>query len=116
MTKPDFEAIIFSRLKFCGATLQNKQEEYANDSFNDPLHNFKEAAMIDHTTTADALWGMFLKHFVSIADMVYKNRINSEVPSEYLVAEKITDAINYLILLECVFDEERKEILKERNE
>ena len=58
-------------------------------------------AEIMRTTPQKALAGMFMKHLVSVLDLIE----GSLSPSEYMVNEKIGDAINYLILLEAVLKE-----------
>jgi len=77
-------------------TLNAKSEEYSTE--NDKLHNFKRAGKIDNITSERALWGMDLKHRTSIADMV--DELDNEI---YCTidkwVEKITDHINYCLLL-----------------
>lgn len=81
----------------------NKSAEYARN--NDKLYNFKRSAQIDKTTPEDALRGMDLKHRTSISDMLsdlYKD--NTEYLQE-VWEEKITDHINYMILLYALLAE-----------
>lgn len=100
--KPErFDEIVENRLKHCKDVLSWKNEEYSSDT--DRLHNFKVAAAMDETTPENALWGMYLKHLVSVRDIV-KN-IESGVPSHVTVAEKIGDSINYMLLLEALLAE-----------
>jgi len=84
--------------------LHSKSVEYSTNT--DKLHNFKRAGEKRHTTPEDALMGMKLKHDVSIDDIV--DNITKELPSMKMLEEKITDSINYLILLEA--------LIKERND
>lgn len=98
MNTPQFEAILESRLSSIKQVLGNKAKEYA---IGDRLYNFKRAAEISRTTPQKALAGMFMKHLVSVLDLVE----GSLPPTEYMVNEKIGDAINYLILLEAVLKE-----------
>ena len=79
-----------------------KSAEYSTDV--DKLHNFKRAAEKRHTTPEEALMGMKLKHDVSVDDLV-DNVAKGILPSEALLEEKITDSINYLILLEALIKE-----------
>jgi hypothetical protein len=51
----------------------------------------------------EALWGMALKHLISVMDLV-AGRLPA---SKATVDEKVGDLINYLILLEAVFAEGR---------
>lgn len=84
-----------------------KAREYQNGP--DRLSNFKTAAALQGTTQEAALFGMWAKHIVSVADMVQKMERGGPVPSEAFVAEKITDMINYALLMECVVAELRGE-------
>lgn len=77
-----------------------KAREYA--SGDDRLHNFKVSAGFTQTTPKEALWGFLTKHLVSLSDMV----VSDEVYSQDTWDEKITDAINYLILLRALEVEE----------
>jgi hypothetical protein len=99
MKNEQFEEILESRLAAIKTTLSNKAKEYA---IGDRLYNFKRAAEISRTTPQKALIGMLMKHLVSVIDLVE----GSTKPTEYLVNEKIGDAINYLILLEAIFKEQ----------
>jgi len=105
MNTEEFNAILESRLSSIKQVLGNKAKEYA---VGDRLYNFKRAAEIQRTTPQQALAGMFMKHLVSVLDLVE----GSLPPTEYMVNEKIGDAINYLILLEAILKEtviERKD-------
>ena len=81
-------------------TLMNKAKEYATA---DLLHNFKVAAKLRHTTTTGVLAGRMIKHTVSIFDMCE----SGEEYSEAQWNEKITDHINYLLLLQAIVTEQR---------
>lgn len=91
-----FEYILENRLLKIRGVLGDKAKEYALGG--DRLHNFKTAAAMGQTTQAKALWGIAMKHVVSVVDLV-EGRLP---PTEYFVNEKIGDLINYLILLEAV--------------
>ena len=100
MTPEDFNLILDKRLMSIKAVLGNKAKEYAHGG--DRLHNFKVAANMLQSTQAKALWGIAVKHFVSVSDLV-----NGDLESETaMINEKIGDAINYLILLEAVLKED----------
>lgn len=101
MTTQNFEKIVLNRLAKIEQTLNNKAKEYALDG--DRLHNFKIAARIKGETQAKALWGMAMKHLVSIDDLVAGRLI----PTPEMIEEKIGDMVNYLILLEAVFAESK---------
>lgn len=98
MDSQKFNEILEKRLTAIRATLASKGKEYA---IGDRLYNFKRAAEILRTTPQKALAGMLMKHLVSVMDLIE----GSLEPSEYMVNEKIGDAINYLILLEAIFKE-----------
>lgn len=99
MTNEDFDKIVEERIEQIKTVLTAKAQEYATN--DDRLHNFKVAARIDNTTPAKALWGMALKHLVSITDMIESDK---KYPQK-VVDEKCGDMINYLILLEALFIE-----------
>jgi hypothetical protein len=75
--------------------LGNKAKEY---STHDRLYNFKAAARVLNTSPKKALWGMALKHLISVIDIV--EDIRPITPS--VINEKIGDLINYLILLKAL--------------
>ena len=94
-----FNAIIEKQQERCMDVLINKAKEYATE---DRLHNFKVAAELQGTTPINALAGMLAKHTVSIYDMC---RSDKTYPKE-MWDEKITDHINYLLLLKALTVEE----------
>ena len=100
MTDHQFTEILSARIQSIIDTLGSKAKEYA---IGDRLYNFKRAAEIQRTTPAKALAGMWMKHVVSVIDLIE----GSTEPTEERVNEKIGDAINYMILLEAVFAEGR---------
>jgi len=106
MIPKEFNVIVEARIEKIRNILQKKAAEYATGG--DRFHNFKVAAGADTTTVPRALWGMFLKHYVSVKDIV--DRFNPDkfdsLPSLALLDEKIGDSINYLILLEGIIIEE----------
>lgn len=99
MNNKDFEALIDNRLKECRETLFAKGKEYSSDT--DRLHNFKIAARIAGITPEKALFGMYLKHLVSVMDLI--NFPGDATPE--LIKEKIGDSINYHLLLEALLVE-----------
>ncbi len=98
--KPDaFAELLEQRIQKIRDVLATKAVDYA--SAGDRLHNFKSAGAITRRTPAQALVGMWVKHVVSVLDIVEKNADKVSVPY-HVIDEKIGDAINYLILLEAV--------------
>ena len=103
MTQEEFNVVLKSRFEKCESVLGIKAGEYARN--NDRLSNFKSAAALMKTTPAKACLWFFLKHLVSISDMV--NDLDLDMPNPPQVwNEKIGDAINYLILLEGIIYED----------
>ena len=98
MNSQDFDKIVANRIEKIKSVLSSKAKEYAK---GDRLYNFKRAAEIERVTTEKALLGMWTKHIVSVLDLIE----GSLAATEYMVNEKIGDAINYLILLEAVLTE-----------
>lgn len=102
MDRKTFDRLIKDRNNKIVEILVNKGKEYSSPS--DVLHNFNRTAQIANSTPERALWGMMLKHFTSVSDMV--DKIDKHIPpTQYLVDEKIGDLINYLILLEALMIE-----------
>lgn len=95
MTSEEFAAIVDNQFKTCSNVLFSKAKEYAKD--DDRLHNFKTAAALMNDTPIKALAGMMRKHTVSVYDMCESSQ---DYPIE-LWDEKITDHINYLLLLKA---------------
>lgn len=99
MLAKEFQAVLERQWGYTHRTLVAKAVEYASDT--DVLSNFKTAAALQHITPEQALTGMLAKHIVSIFNMV---GTTAEYPSA-VWDEKITDAINYLILLQGLLAE-----------
>lgn len=81
-----------------------KSAEYSRGG--DKLHNFKRAAEMSGLTPLECLQGMKLKHDVSILDML--NDLQDLEHIEYTREkweEKISDDINYLILMLAILYE-----------
>ena len=78
----------------------SKAAEYSRG--DDKLHNFKRSAEVDGITAIEALRGMDLKHRTSISDMLD----TAQPYSRELWEEKLTDHINYTILLWALLAEE----------
>lgn len=108
MNTEDFNKVIREQIERCEATLCKKADEYATD---DRLHNFKVAAGIQNCLPTTALGGMMAKHTVSVYDMIRGLEEGKSYPFE-LWDEKITDSINYLLLLAAAV---REDIESQRN-
>ena len=105
MNAKDFDKIVADRMAWCRQTLCAKGDEYAREG--DRLWNFKVAARKLNCHPAEALAGMMVKHTVSVDDII-DGLARGIVPPKELVAEKIGDSINYLLLLEGLIEEERQ--------
>lgn len=102
MTNSEFNDIITEQLQHCCNLLCSKGEEYDSNT-EDRLHSFKVAAALQNITPKQALVGMLAKHTVSIYDMARDGEYSIEKWNE-----KITDHINYLLLLKALICEECK--------
>lgn len=96
MKAPEFNDLLEGELSRVKSMLGSKAEEYASDK--DRLHNFNQAAALQQQTPEQALGGMMAKHTVSIYDMIESGE---EFPLEQWT-EKITDHLNYLVLLKAI--------------
>jgi hypothetical protein len=106
MDTPAFNAIVEEQLQRCIDVLVIKGAEYATE---DRLHNFKVAATIQDVDILEAVAGMMAKHTVSVYDMCG----STEPFTLEQWDEKITDHINYLILLRAAVIEQLSEHLEE---
>lgn len=88
-----YQETLDNTLESITASMALKNKEYA--SKGDPYHNFDTAALIKGESPAMALLGMYMKHFVSVLDMVQSG---DKYDHDY-INEKINDSINYHILL-----------------
>ena len=95
MTTEEFNKVIEDQIGMCKDILVNKAAGYATE---DRLHNFACAAGMMRCDRKEALAGMMEKHTVSIYDMC---RDGKQHPIE-MWNEKITDHINYLLLLKAI--------------
>ena len=97
-----FTNLVTTRLDHCRTLLCSKGKEYARHG--DRLHNFKTAARMKGTDKFDALHGMWLKHIVSINDMI-EDASQGILPSRKTIEDKLSDNINYTLLLEGLLEE-----------
>lgn len=103
MLQEEFNDIVTKQMKKCWETLFNKGNEYAMQG--DRLSHFKKAAAVMDSTPEAALFGMLSKHLISLSDMCLDKRKH---PKE-VWSEKITDSINYLLILAAIVEEEQIE-------
>lgn len=110
MTNKELETIMDDMFAYCADLIMKKGREYAEDE-TDRLEHFKAAAGLMGTTPRQALMGMFSKHIVSVSDMCMSGR---HYDTERW-REKLSDSINYLILLAAIIAEEEAEHATDRN-
>lgn len=92
-----FNDVVEKQIKRCEGTLISKSVEYATE---DRLHNFKVSSDLMGVSPKQALAGMMTKHTVSIYDMCQSD----EVFDIEQWNEKITDHINYLLILRAIVE------------
>lgn len=110
MTVDLFNKAVLDQMDKCSSMLTRKGVEYApgameTSSNEDRLLHFKKAAAIMSATPKVALLGMLSKHIVSVSDMCTDNKTYSIEKWD----EKITDSINYLLILRAMVEEEKNE-------
>ncbi len=94
MIEVGFNDVLSARLANIHKVLGDKEKEYARNG--NRLHNFDVAARIGKTSPEEALKGMWMKHIVSVFDMID----SPDDVSHAMIDEKLGDLINYAILLE----------------
>lgn len=95
-----FNQVLDDQIERVNEILRSKAGEYANDA--DRLHNFKASASLQGISPMEALRGKMAKHTISIYDMIASGKAFPVAKWD----EKITDHINYLILLRALVVEE----------
>ena len=98
MSSETFERLMEEQIERSRAVLCHKAKEYAT---GDRLHNFRVAAALQGCDPIQALSGMMAKHTVSVYDMCESGKA---YPID-LWQEKITDSINYLLILNAMVRE-----------
>jgi hypothetical protein len=100
-----FFKLITDRFEHCRRLmLGDKDKEYSRG--DDKLYNFKRSAEVMRCSPEKALWGMVMKHLVSMQDIVEDvEREGRLKTTRYKISEKITDIINYMVLLEALLEE-----------
>jgi hypothetical protein len=101
MYEYEFNKVLEDQVQICATVLSAKATEYATQ---DRLHNFKTAGHLQQETPIQALGGMMAKHTVSIFDLIATSESGTTLFEVW--NEKITDHINYLILLKALVVEE----------
>jgi hypothetical protein len=104
MKHEDFDKCVETRMALCKKVLVYKGTEYSD---GDRLSNFKKAAGLIGDTPESALWGMAVKHIVSINDMIQDLSVGIAAPM-CAWEEKIGDALNYLLILRAQLEERKR--------
>ena len=114
MNTEDFDTVVDECINIIKKSLKSKGKEYAGNSDN-RLVNFERGGEMDRTTPEAALKGYWLKHIVSIFEIIdYITKENKKVGlilvakpeiDWEMVEEKIKDLINYPILLKALLKE-----------
>lgn len=102
MDRNKFNVSVNNTLKRCENTLIKKNKEYAPN--DDPLNNFKEGAEMSGLPEEQVLYMYCLKHLVSLRDIVFGN-VDANLD---MIKEKTGDIINYMVLLNCIYEEKNK--------
>lgn len=94
----------------CTRLMARKSQEYSPNE--DRLENFKVSGEEDNISPEDALWGMLRKHLTSLGMMCraipaakFMPHSSADIYPQAVWEEKITDAHNYLFLLEALLKE-----------
>lgn len=109
-----FNKLLMKIIRRTNLVLATKSAEYSTNS--DKLYNFKRSGERRRKTPEEVLMGMAEKHYTSITDIVDKIELENQkaglripVRPSFLtkdkLEEKITDGINYYILLEALIKE-----------
>ena len=96
MNNKKFGIVVARQIKFSLQLLTAKGNEYAEKN-PDRLIAFRRAATLQKCTPEAALFGMLAKHLVSVADLCDNPPEGDDAVAKW--TEKITDSINYLLLL-----------------
>lgn len=102
MDQKTFAEIVKAQLGRSEDLLITKGKEYAEGP--DRLFHFKKAAVLQEVTYLQAAFGMLTKHLISLSDMI---KTRKPYPIERW-NEKITDSINYLLIIRALVEEEEE--------
>ena len=100
MTIKQFNNLVNAILEKVKDLLCNKTKEYSKEEL-DRLDHFKRAAILTKQSPVRALYGMLVKHIISLSDFI----CSEQKYSRDKWYEKIFDNINYLLLLCAAIEE-----------
>jgi hypothetical protein len=101
VTHEQFAKLVDDQLDYCRQLMVVKGAEY--NPHTDRLANFRIGADIAGVPAAQYLWGLMIKHFASLREVV----IGGHAISADQLKEKITDIINYLLLLKALLEDQK---------
>lgn len=105
MTHAELQKVLDYQLRRVRVIHNSKSHEYGGA---DPLRNIKSAAALQGVSLKEAVGGSMAKHISSIFHMIPEDEQEPRWELE-VWEEKITDTINWLILLFACLLEEREE-------
>lgn len=104
MNTNTFNEVVEAQIKLCTDILCKKAGEYADNENDERLHNFKSVAGFTGQDPKTVLFGMWAKHLASVKDMC----LSDEHYSMDTWNEKLTDTINYALLLKALVVEQEE--------
>lgn len=103
MNSEDFNRLIEEQLNRCRKLLTTKNDEYAQKT--DKLSNFRQPSSLLGMCPAEVAFCYDTKHIASIQKIVHEIS-EGKLPTKELWQEKITDYLNYGLLMNaCVLEE-----------
>lgn len=107
MDSQKFNQLIEQQLSYCKELLSSKNDEYAKKT--DRLSNFRQPSSLLGMCPAEVAFCYDTKHIASIQKIVHEIS-QGKLPTKELWREKITDYINYGLLMNaCVMEALDKE-------
>lgn len=107
MDSQKFNQLIEQQLSYCKELLSSKNDEYAKKT--DRLSNFRQPSSLLGMCPAEVAFCYDTKHIASIQKIVHEIS-QGKLPTKELWREKITDYINYGLLMNaCVMETLDKE-------
>lgn len=104
MIQAEIQKILSDSFNKCSDILKSKGKDYTNGN-DDGLVNFKQIAT-QFKIKPDLALGIFMnKHYSAIQTYILTGQVESEP-----IQERITDMINYLVLLRCLIIDEAKQV------
>jgi hypothetical protein len=96
MKQKQLEKLFNARIKHCANLLLSKGKEYSDGS--DRLRNFYDGSVLLGINPKQYALSLVTKHIVALKDHIMQNK---EMSDEF-IDEKISDIINYAVLIEAL--------------